>query len=56
MTEQAIARLLVLGPAAFISLSSVANYGLDAMVRRSEAVLTQLISGRPAEEIAREFA
>lgn len=34
----------------------VANYGLDAMVRRSEAVLAQLISGRPAEEIAREFA
>jgi glycosyltransferase involved in cell wall biosynthesis len=34
----------------------VANYGLDAMVRRTEAVLSQLVAGRPAGEIAREFA
>jgi glycosyltransferase involved in cell wall biosynthesis len=36
--------------------SIVADYGLDVMVSRTEAVLAQLISGRPAEEIAREFA
>jgi glycosyltransferase involved in cell wall biosynthesis len=36
--------------------SIVANYGLDAMVRRTEAVLSQLVAGRPAAEIAREFA
>jgi glycosyltransferase involved in cell wall biosynthesis len=34
----------------------VTNYGLDAMVRRTEAVLSQLVAGRPAGEIAREFA
>jgi glycosyltransferase involved in cell wall biosynthesis len=34
----------------------VANYGLDAMVRRSEAALSQLVAGRSASEIAREFA
>jgi glycosyltransferase involved in cell wall biosynthesis len=34
----------------------VTNYGLDAMVRRTEAVLSQLVAGRPADEIAREFA
>ena len=34
----------------------VANYGLDAMVRRSEDVLSQLVANRPAGEIAREFA
>ena len=34
----------------------VANYGLDAMVRRTEAILSQLIAERPAGEIAREFA
>ncbi len=36
--------------------SIVANYGLDGMVRRTEAVLSQLVAGRPADEIAREFA
>jgi glycosyltransferase involved in cell wall biosynthesis len=34
----------------------VASYGLDAMVLRSEAILAQLVAGRPAAEIAREFA
>jgi glycosyltransferase involved in cell wall biosynthesis len=34
----------------------VAGYGLDAMVLRSEAILAQLVAGRPATEIAREFA
>jgi glycosyltransferase involved in cell wall biosynthesis len=34
----------------------VANYGLDAMVRRTEAVLSQLVAGRAAGDIAREFA
>jgi glycosyltransferase involved in cell wall biosynthesis len=34
----------------------VASYGLDAMVLRSETVLAQLVAGRPAAEIAREFA
>jgi glycosyltransferase involved in cell wall biosynthesis len=33
----------------------VTDYGLTAMVRRSEDILTQLASGRPAQEIAREF-
>jgi glycosyltransferase involved in cell wall biosynthesis len=34
----------------------VASYGLDAMVLRSEAILAQLVAGRPAAEIAHEFA
>jgi glycosyltransferase involved in cell wall biosynthesis len=34
----------------------VANYGLDAMVRRTEDVLIRLTAGRPADEIARQFA
>src|SRR5262245_37904896 len=34
----------------------VASYGLDAMVLRSESILAQLAAGRPATEIAREFA
>jgi glycosyltransferase involved in cell wall biosynthesis len=34
----------------------VASYGLDAMVLRSETVLAQLVAGRLASEIAREFA
>jgi glycosyltransferase involved in cell wall biosynthesis len=34
----------------------VASYGLDAMVGRSEAILAQLVAGRPAPEIAHEFA
>jgi glycosyltransferase involved in cell wall biosynthesis len=34
----------------------VASYGLDAMVLRSETILAQLAAGRPATEIAREFA
>ena len=34
----------------------VANYSLDTMVRRTEDVLTGLTAGRPAQEIAREFA
>jgi hypothetical protein len=33
----------------------VTDYGLAAMVRRSEEILTQLASGRPAQEIAHEF-
>jgi glycosyltransferase involved in cell wall biosynthesis len=34
----------------------VASYCLDAMVLRSEAILAQLVAGRPATEIACEFA
>jgi glycosyltransferase involved in cell wall biosynthesis len=34
----------------------VANYGLDAMVRRTEDVLVRLAADRPADEIARQFA
>jgi glycosyltransferase involved in cell wall biosynthesis len=34
----------------------VANYGLDTMVHRSEVILAQLVEGRPAAEVAREFA
>ena len=34
----------------------VVNYGLEAMVRRSEDILTGLAAERPAPEIAREFA
>ena len=34
----------------------VANYGLDTMVRRTEDILSQLTAGRPAQDIAREFA
>jgi hypothetical protein len=34
----------------------VASYGLETMVLRSETVLAQLVAGRPATEIAREFA
>jgi glycosyltransferase involved in cell wall biosynthesis len=33
----------------------VANYSLDTMVRRTEDALSQLMAGRPAQEIAREF-
>jgi glycosyltransferase involved in cell wall biosynthesis len=33
----------------------IANYSLDAMVRRTEDILSQLTAGRPAQEIAREF-
>jgi glycosyltransferase involved in cell wall biosynthesis len=33
----------------------VTNYGLDARVRKTEAFLSQLVAGRPAGEIAREF-
>jgi glycosyltransferase involved in cell wall biosynthesis len=33
----------------------VADYGIAAMVRRSEEILTQLTTGRPAQQIAREF-
>ena len=33
----------------------VANYSLDTMVRRTEDALGQLMAGRPAQEIAREF-
>ena len=34
----------------------VAKYGLDAMVRRNEEVLTRLTAQCPADKIAREFA
>jgi len=34
----------------------VANYSVDTMVRRTEDTLSQLAAGRPAQEIAREFA
>jgi glycosyltransferase involved in cell wall biosynthesis len=34
----------------------VANYGLDAMIRRTEDVLVWLAADRPADEIARQFA
>jgi glycosyltransferase involved in cell wall biosynthesis len=34
----------------------VANYSVDTMVRRTEDTLGQLAAGRPAQEIAREFA
>jgi len=34
----------------------VANYSVDTMVRRTEETLSQLTAGRPAREIAREFA
>jgi glycosyltransferase involved in cell wall biosynthesis len=34
--------------------SIVADYGLAAMVRRSEDILTKLTAGRPAQQIARE--
>jgi glycosyltransferase involved in cell wall biosynthesis len=36
--------------------SMVASYGLDAMVRRTEDILTRLAADRRAEELAREFA
>jgi len=36
--------------------SIIANYGVDAMVRKTEDILAQLIAGRPAEDIARPFA
>jgi glycosyltransferase involved in cell wall biosynthesis len=35
--------------------SIVAGYGLAAMVRRSEDILTKLTAGHPAQQIAREF-
>jgi len=35
--------------------SIVATYGLEAMVRRTEDVLEELMSGKPAAEIARRF-
>ena len=34
----------------------VASYGVEAMVRRTEDILTRLAAERPAQEIAREFA
>jgi glycosyltransferase involved in cell wall biosynthesis len=34
----------------------VTNYSLETMVRRAEGALSQLIAGRPAQEIAREYA
>jgi glycosyltransferase involved in cell wall biosynthesis len=34
----------------------VSDYGLETMVRRTEAALVQLAADRPAQEIAREFA
>jgi glycosyltransferase involved in cell wall biosynthesis len=34
----------------------VANYGVDAMVQRTEAILSQLCADRPAMQIAQEFA
>jgi glycosyltransferase involved in cell wall biosynthesis len=34
----------------------VTNYSLETMVRRTEGALGQLIAGRPAQEIAREYA
>jgi glycosyltransferase involved in cell wall biosynthesis len=34
----------------------VVNYSLDTMVLRTEDILSQLTAGRPAQEIAREFA
>jgi glycosyltransferase involved in cell wall biosynthesis len=34
----------------------VANYGLDAMIGRTEDVLIRLAAARPADEIARQFA
>jgi hypothetical protein len=33
----------------------VADYSLAAMVRRSEDILTQLVTERPARQIARDF-
>jgi glycosyltransferase involved in cell wall biosynthesis len=36
--------------------SIVANYGLDAMVRRTEDILARLMAEQPAKEIARQFA
>jgi glycosyltransferase involved in cell wall biosynthesis len=33
----------------------IADYGIAAMVRRSEDILTQLTAGRPAQQIAHEF-
>ena len=33
----------------------VTNYSLETMVRRTEGALSQLIAGRPAREIAREY-
>src|SRR5262249_18928030 len=33
----------------------VTNYSLETMVRRTEGALNQLIAGRPAQEIAREY-
>jgi glycosyltransferase involved in cell wall biosynthesis len=34
----------------------VLNYGLDAMVRRTEDILTELAVGRPVQDIVRAFA
>jgi hypothetical protein len=34
----------------------VTNYSLETMVRRTEGALSQLIAGRPAQEIAHEYA
>jgi len=36
--------------------SIIASYGLDAMVRRTEEALSQLVANRHAAEIARQFA
>lgn len=52
--RQRLAQDRDLGRAARSSI--VANYGLDALVRRTEDILTQLATGRPAPEIARQFA
>jgi hypothetical protein len=35
--------------------SIVTNFSLDTMVNRSIDCLTQLVAGRPGEEIARQF-
>ena len=35
--------------------SIIATYGLEAMVRRTEDILEELVSGQPASEIALRF-
>jgi glycosyltransferase involved in cell wall biosynthesis len=35
--------------------SIVANYGVEAMVRRTETILAQLVTGRPVRDIVHEF-
>jgi hypothetical protein len=34
----------------------IASYGLEAMLGRTEVILSQLIAGRPTAEIARDLA